>query len=432
MASGSIFFGIKSVIALTTVAAVGMVAYVNSDTTTVVENVQSFAIAARERISRAVKVEPPQVEVIPEKQTQPIAESAPTAETAKTTAGEEIVQSVQLPEFDIIRVEKDGSVLVAGRATANEVVNLVLSDGSVIGSGKAGPEGDFVILPDNPLKPGDYVINLRSRKQDGGVTASAQTGVVKVPEPGGEVLAMISEAGKASRIIVKPKPVSVTHKPLVEESVVAEIASPTVDPERVQSAEVAAVAPAKDAVPAKVEVQAEKSQPKPEITPEPEPETIVAATVQAPSKVAAEEPAAQLEPASPTQLPKVDELSKSAPRVIVEAVEVEKGQVFVAGEAPRDVLVRVYIDNDHLGTTKGTSDNRFIVSQNYALKPGYHAVRADVIDRKTGGVVSRAEVPVVHAIIAEEPAEEPATTVASAQEVPSPSLNEPIAQDLRL
>jgi len=98
------------------------------------------------------------------------------------------------PSFDIVRVESNGSIVVAGNAAPNSKVEI-LNGSTVLGSTVAGPDGAFVIVLDDPLKPGDYTIALRSTTGDV-VTASAQTAVVSVPkDAAGQVLAMVEEPG---------------------------------------------------------------------------------------------------------------------------------------------------------------------------------------------------------------------------------------------
>lgn len=109
-----------------------------------------------------------------------------------------------LPTFDVVRVEGNGSIVVAGSAAPNAKVEI-LNGGRVLGSTDSGPDGAFAIVLDNPLKPGDYTITLR-QTVGGTAVASAQTAVVSVPQsPTGQVLAMVEEPGKASQLITVPE-----------------------------------------------------------------------------------------------------------------------------------------------------------------------------------------------------------------------------------
>ena len=75
---------------------------------------------------------------------KPEAVPVPKAEEA------EVVQIIT-PTFDLLRVEPDGSVLVAGNAAPNSKIDLIDSEGNVLATTQAGPEGDFVALPSSEI-----------------------------------------------------------------------------------------------------------------------------------------------------------------------------------------------------------------------------------------------------------------------------------------
>ena len=84
------------------------------------------------------------------------------------------------PTFDVMRVEKDGSILVAGNAQPNATIELISGDGTSLASTQSGPAGDFVLLPSNPLAPGSYSLSIKSTGPDGQVLSPgglAQIGV---------------------------------------------------------------------------------------------------------------------------------------------------------------------------------------------------------------------------------------------------------------
>jgi len=122
---------------------------------------------------------------------------APQSESAASNA----------PTFDVLRVEPSGSIVIAGKAAKNATVDL-LSRGAVIGTTKSMDSGDFVIALDNPLKPGDYQLELRSTMPDGTAMTSLETAIVSIPEvKTGQVLALVEQSGQPSRMITKPQAV---------------------------------------------------------------------------------------------------------------------------------------------------------------------------------------------------------------------------------
>ncbi len=262
-----------------------------------------------------------------------------------------------LPGFDLVRAEPDGSVVIAGKAAPDANVEIII-DGKVIARAKATAEGDFVAVLDEPLKPGDYQISLRAVTSTGVTAASKEAALVSIPEtPGGQVLAMVEEAGTASRILARPEP-AVAASPAPAPGAPAKMPSPLPD-------EAAAVSP-----PA---------------------ETAVAA-----------------KPAEPVASP-------PAPGVSVEAVEIEGAKMFVAGAAPAGATVRVYANDQLLGETRATPEGRFLLEIQRDLAVGDYKVRADAIGRDGKDVLARAEVDFTR-----EPGESVAA-VAPAQPAPAPA-----------
>jgi hypothetical protein len=113
-----------------------------------------------------------------------------------------------LPSFDVVRVEGDGSIVIAGKAAPSAKVEIV-TGARVIGSTIAGLDGDFAIVVDEPLTPGGYQLVLRSTTPDDAVTISLETAVVSIPETeSGQVLVLIEQPGEPSKLITVPKAAS--------------------------------------------------------------------------------------------------------------------------------------------------------------------------------------------------------------------------------
>ncbi|MGB8817071.1 MAG: Ig-like domain-containing protein [Rhizobiaceae bacterium] len=232
--------------------------------------------------------------------------------------------AIAAPTFDVLRVEPDGSVLIAGKASENAQVE-VLSGADILGSTKAEANGDFAITLSNPLKPGDYQLVLRMTGTDGKSANSAETATVSVPEQkNGPVLALVEEAGKPSRIITTPeKPVETAQ---------------------------AAIAEAKPAASAEVQVSGEVKAP------------------EAPVPAATES-------------------------VTIEAVEIENGKIFVAGAAKGVDTVRIYANDEVLGDARRGQGDRFLAEFQRELAPGDYIFKAEGLAADGVTVLSRASVP---------------------------------------
>src|SRR5690606_17131305 len=124
---------------------------------------------------------------------------------ASKAASDEEADKLVVPTFDVVRVEPDGSMVVAGSAAPGSDVEIV-SGATIVGKAKAGPEGDFAVALDDPLEPGDYQLVLRATSPDHIVATSKETAVVSIPDnPQGQVLALVEEPGEPSRLITVPK-----------------------------------------------------------------------------------------------------------------------------------------------------------------------------------------------------------------------------------
>lgn len=175
---------------------------------------------------RPVVASLPDAETLPEPAALQV-EGADEIETPAVGAGEEETtpdaadaDDLVIPAFDLVRVEPDGSVVIAGRAAPNATVE-VLTGSRVIATVEAGPDGDFAAVLDEPLEPGDYQIVLRSTTDENVVVTSVETAIVSVPEtPDGQVLALVEQPGSPSRLITVPDATSA--QPLEEGSEVAE------------------------------------------------------------------------------------------------------------------------------------------------------------------------------------------------------------------
>ena len=114
----------------------------------------------------------------------------------------------QSPSFDLVRVESDGSIVIAGKTRPYAKVEIEIGT-RIVGSTVAAAGGDFAIVIDEPLKPGGYQIVLRSIGPDDVIATSPETAVVSIPESkGGQVLVLIQQPGEPSRMVTLPEMMS--------------------------------------------------------------------------------------------------------------------------------------------------------------------------------------------------------------------------------
>ncbi len=250
--------------------------------------------------------------------------TAPTSQPAASPAE----SASNLPTFDVLRVEPDGSTVIAGSAEPNSKLEIV-DGGKVVSATDVGPTGDFVAVLETPLPAGDHQLVLRATGKDGKVSTSEEVATISVPKDGKstELLAMVSKPGTASRIITAPKP----------------------------GAEIASTAPA--------------SQP-------------AGNTSQAPGAIDA---------ASTSAAPGGQPGSATAADVMVSAVEIEGDKIFVAGTAKASANVVAYADDKMIGKAKAGPDGHFVIDGVMPLAVGDHKIRVDLLD-DAGKVAVRASV----------------------------------------
>jgi len=116
----------------------------------------------------------------------PPAEGAATAvaNAGNAAVGTSAVQGIK-PSFDIVRVNPDGGTVIAGRAAPHANVTLS-ADGQEIGTVTADDRGEWVIVPQTKLPPGNHQIAIASQLGEAAPVPSDDIVVVVVPRPQGQ------------------------------------------------------------------------------------------------------------------------------------------------------------------------------------------------------------------------------------------------------
>ncbi|MBY5642841.1 LysM peptidoglycan-binding domain-containing protein [Rhizobium leguminosarum] len=265
--------------------------------------------------------------------------AAPGANTAAEHAGP------KLPAFDVLRVEPDGSTVIAGSAEPNGKLE-VLDGEKVVTTANVDASGDFAAVLDDPLPAGDHQLVLKFTGKDGKSTLSEEVATISVPKDGNgaNLLAMVSKPGTASRIITAPK----------AGTEVADASNPMAPP----------AAPAATAA-----ATGELALQTPNLTDTPS-------------------GAADTAPAIPgTAAPD----KTNVPDVMVNAVEIEGNKIFIAGTTRSNAKVIGYADDRLVGQDTAGSDGHFVIDGVVALSVGDHKIRVDVVD-PAGKVIVRAAV----------------------------------------
>ena len=306
-----------------------------------------------------------------------VAEAAPE-ETAKEsqsagagtdTPAEPLSNSLSAPKFDVVRIEDDGSALIAGQAQGRGHVILSV-DGVELPEARADltGNGQFVIFAFLPATADQQSLKLHLYAQDGsGPVVSVQT------------------------IFVAPAP--------VEEAVAA---SESVAPESEAPAETETTDETNDATETDIEVETAPTQTASTEAPEDAaPATVI---------LADEDGVRVLQDGTP---------SAANPAVTIDTISYSSnGDVILGGRGQAGNFVRIYLDNQSIATSK-ISANGYWSLELSDIEPGIYTLRVDELNA-TGDVVSRAETP-----FKREAAEELAELMAPETEPEEPSVEVP-------
>jgi len=354
------------------------------------------------------------------------------------------------PSFDIVRVEQDGSTVVAGRAPAGSLVQLYDGD-RLLAEAEAGTDGSFVMLLEEPLTAGTRRLSLAATSRDGTVVPSEDEVVVVVagvtaPAAGSEAMtaAEQSAAAAVAAVDAAAEPPATETAASQEPSAPAEPAAPaaaaaaeesasapseTAPAETTTAAEATAAEATTEA--AAVEAAADAAEPSASAAAAATEEVEMADTpsladaLETQQDVAsastAGEPAPQVAGADASQplvvvQPKSGEGASQVlqaptgtggkPAVSIEAVDYDlTGQVVISGQAPAGAEVLLYLDHGVLGQARADGEGRWQLRPDGNVAAGLHRLRADLVDA-AGTVLARAEIPFQRAEPIQVPADE--------------------------
>jgi nucleoid-associated protein YgaU len=329
--------------------------------TAMTQDDQKVSIDAREAVSTPPAANAPSGQQPAATQTaavQPGSEQAATSQETKSDSAQQPPAAADepVPSFDIVRIEEDGSAVLAGRAAPGSTVTALLN-GQAMGEAVANERGEWVLLPSQPLPAGAHEVTLSQAQSDGTVTQSGQSVALTVPDkPGTQPLIVLSETSKPSRVLQKPE--------TEEAAAAAEPAKPEPAEEKV-----AAVEPAQ--------------------------------TTQQAEQPAGGSSSTSAEPAQPAQEPSSTPAPAQAPAVsgtssrslTVDVVDYDaQGRTTFSGKAAPGSRVRIYVSDRFTGEAEADASGAWSITPSRDIAAGPHALRADLIG-PDGNVGERIELP---------------------------------------
>ncbi|MCJ8508178.1 LysM peptidoglycan-binding domain-containing protein [Rhizobium lemnae] len=293
----------------------------------------------------------------------PAPEKAATAPASP--APQKAVAPVIIPTFDVLRVEPDGSTVIAGRAAPGARLE-VTDQAHTVATTTVDKAGEFVAILDKPLSPGDHQLVLKATTPDGKTVISEEIATVSVPRgKETELLAMVTKPGEASRIIAKPA------------------ASAKTDP-------VATTAP--DASSAQLSTEPAKPAPQVMNAPSAQPSTDPQLPTVAAPATGTTAPAQQSTSTQALATPATEPSDAAKANLQISAVEVEGNKLFVAGVAKPGSRLKGYADGQLIGQTTAGGDGSFVIDGVRELTVGQHTIAVDQIGADDK-VIVRVEVP---------------------------------------
>jgi len=319
------------------------------------------------------------------------ASESQSAEAATDTPAEPLSSQLSAPKFDVVRIEDDGSALIAGQADGRGHVILSV-DGVEQAEARAdlSGTGQFVIFAFIPSTGDQQSLKLHLYAEDGsGPVVSAQTVFV----------APATAAATAT---------DSTATPVQEEVTVSE------SPETAAETDTETEADTETETEADTETETETDT------------EIETGTETASTDVASPEAKADKAPATVILADEdgVRVLQDGAPSAAKPAVTIDtisyssNGDVILGGRGQAGNFVRIYLDNQFLATSKIAADGYWALELS-DIEPGIYTLRVDELNA-AGDVVSRAETP-----FKREAAEELAELMAAGTETEEPSAEGP-------
>ncbi|MDK3020521.1 LysM peptidoglycan-binding domain-containing protein [Pseudodonghicola flavimaris] len=302
--------------------------------------------------------------------TVPATAADTTAGTAPAPTAEPADATMAPPRFDLVRVEADGTAVIAGQALPQSRVTLLL-DGVEQDGLTVGPEGEFVHFLTLPPSEAPRVLRLKAVLGEAEVFSDDEIILAPVlaPVAAPVVAEATSSAGEAEAVVAGTPAATGDSQGRAPAPATDAPVAPA--PARSETAMAPATTDVGTQAPAPV-----GGTPAPEATSAPAPVAVLRSD------------AGGVELIQPASAPRPDALQALSLDLIGYSAE---GEVTLSGRAGGQALVRVYLDNRAVEDLQAAGDGRW--SGNLTgIAPGVYTLRLDELD-DTGAVVSRLETP---------------------------------------
>ena len=312
--------------------------------------------------------DPKIVEPKPKSKTVEVIPSTSNSSENTKTLNEQETKDL-LPTFDIVRVDPEGSGLIAGVAAPGSTISLLI-DGTPDISTLVPADGQFVLMFDLPQSDEPTSLSLKEKKADGTTIISSATILINPSSKGKVPIALDPQTvvGEAVAVVDSEEAVVATDEGSVDSTIKAD------------SGEVVALVDSEDAVVTitKQEVVASSAG------------NIGNNTIKKkPTIVIVDSTGTKVVQSTPVPIsPKGDNVEN----VVIDTITYDdKGDVAISGRGSAGDFVRIYIDDKPVLLTSIGVDGSWVTPLT-DIKQGLYKLRADEVS-KSGTVLSRVETP---------------------------------------
>ena len=317
-----------------------------------------------------------------EKITKSELKSEPKSETAL-----DLVEPKKLsPTFDIVRVDPDGSGLIAGMANPGSKISLLM-DGTPDVSTLVPDDGQFVLMFDLPKSGGPKSLSLKETNADGTTIISTETVLINPTSESEEVKNTPDVPLASGETVVKSdseEVVTTSEVSSVEEEikvVTEEIVAKSDSEEVVTTAEVSSVEEEIKVVTAEVASKSDSEVLATNIDEN--------TTKKKPTIVIVDNEGSKVVQSSPLPISPKDSDTEN---VVIDTITYDnEGEVAISGRGSAGDFVQIYLDNKPVLLTSIGVDGSWVTPLTN-IKQGLYNLRADEVS-KSGVVLSRVETP---------------------------------------
>ena len=130
--------------------------------------------------------------------------SIPAIEKENTDKETTVKKYKKKPSFDLVRVDPDGNVVMAGRSESGARIEI-LDGNTVIGTVDSDGRGEWVFVPEARLTPGARILILKDVTNSDNFRESDNAVVLVVPEPGQNIAGLEGKADGMPLAMVMPR-----------------------------------------------------------------------------------------------------------------------------------------------------------------------------------------------------------------------------------